>query len=257
MKFNNNEVAIVTGGNKNIGAGISKILAKEGCRVVIATMEEESAYEVVNEIKRNGGEATYLYCDVSDEDAVKDLMLNTLKKYGKIDILINNAGIGGFSKVTETSNEEWDRCMDVDLKGVFFCCKYAIPYMQKNGKGSIINISSVHSIKSVNACAAYDAAKGAVSALTRQMAVDYGPVIRVNDVSPGWVHSDIVRGIFSNYDNPTAAQKSVEDRLLTKRIGNPEDIGYACAYVASDEASYMTGAQLIIDGGLTCILEKW
>lgn len=257
MKFKNKEVAIVTGGNKGIGQGISRILAQEGARIVVSGRDKVAGNKVVEKIRKSGGEAIWLQCDVSEERQVKELMKETNKQFGGLDILVNNAGIGGYHAVTETTLEEWNRCMDVDLKGVFLCSKYAIPYMQKKGKGVIVNISSVHAKLSVNGCAAYDAAKGAVSALTRQMAIDYGPVVRVNDVSPGWVLSELVQGIFDSYPDPTAQRKVVEERQIMKRIGTPVDIGYAVAFLASDEASFITGAQLFVDGGLTCELERW
>ena len=258
MAFKSGEVAIVTGGARGIGIGISEVLAEQGCKVVIAGRNQTDGNNVANRLKAEGYEAHYIKCDVSIEAEVKNLMEKTVEKYDRIDILINNAGVGGFNKVTETSEEEWDRCMNIDLKGVFLCSKHAIPYMQKTKKGSIVNISSVHSVKAVNACAAYDAAKGGVSSLTRQMAIDYGPEIRVNDVSPGWVHSDIVQGIFDSYDDPAAAQKSVEERLCTKFIGEPRDVGELCAFLGDyDKSRYITGSQYIIDGGLTCELERW
>ncbi len=257
MRFKNKEVAIVTGGSKSIGAGISRVLAKEGCIVVIADIAVKEGLEVVKDIETKGGEALFIKTNVSKEDEMEKLMSTVYEKYGRLNILINNAGIGGFKKVTETTMEDWETCMNVDLKGVYLGCRFGIPYMEKTGAGSIVNISSVHALKSVNACAAYDAAKGAVSALTRQVAIDYGPTIRVNDISPGWVHSDIVQGIFDGYDDPAAAQKEVEEKLLTKRIGTGEDIGYGCAFLCSDDATYITGTQLVIDGGLSIVLEKW
>lgn len=257
MRFKNKEVAIVTGGSKSIGAGISRVLAKEGCIVVIADIAEKEGKEVVKDIINHGGEAIFIRTDVSKEKEMKSLMSSVYDKYGRLNILINNAGIGGFKRVTDTSMEDWETCMNVDLKGVYLGCRFGIPYMEKTGKGSIVNISSVHALKSVNANAAYDAAKGAVSALTRQVAIDYGPTVRVNDISPGWVHSNIVKGIFDSYDDPAAAQKEVEEKLLTKFIGTGEDIGNACAFLCSDEARYITGTQLVIDGGLSIVLERW
>jgi len=257
MKFKNKEVVIVTGGNKGIGQGISTILAQEGARVVVSGRDKVAGNRVVEKIRKRGGEAIWVQCDVSEERQVEELIEEANKRFGGLDILVNNAGIGGYHSVTETTLEEWNRCMDVDLKGVFLCSKYAIPYMQKKGKGVIINISSVHAKLSVNGCASYDAAKGAVSALTRQMAIDYGPVVRVNDVSPGWVLSELVQGIFDSYPDPAAQRKAVEDRQIMKRIGTPEDIGHAVAFLASDEASFITGVQLFVDGGLTCQLEQW
>jgi NAD(P)-dependent dehydrogenase (short-subunit alcohol dehydrogenase family) len=129
--------------------------------------------------------------------------------------------------------------------------------MLEQGKGAIVNISSVHAHASVNGCAPYDAAKGGVTALTRAMAIDHGPTIRVNDISPGWVMTPLIQSIFDSYPDPKEIQRQVEGRQVMKRIGTPEDIGQAAAFLASDEASFITGAQLFVDGGLTATLESW
>jgi len=257
MRFKNHEVAVVTGGNKGIGMGISEVLAKEGARVVVSGRDETAGLRIVEKITNSGSEAVWIYCDVSDENNVIDLFDQTVSQWGRVDILVNNAGIGGYSKITETSLQDWEKCMNVDLKGVFLGCKYAIPHMEKQGKGAIVNISSVHAIQSVNGCAAYDSAKGGVSALTRQVAIDYGPAIRVNTVSPGWVMSELVQSIFDSYPDPRAQQSLVENRQVMKRIGTPEDVGNAVAFIASDDASFITGTELFVDGGLTCELERW
>ncbi len=257
MFFPNGEVAVVTGGGKGIGSGISKVLAAHGAQVVIADVDTAAGEQVAAEIRTSGGTSCCLPCDVSREPAVEALFGEVVQRFGHLDVLVNNAGIGGYSPITETSLAEWEACMRVDLTGVFLGCKHAIPHMRRGGKGSIVNISSVHSIKSVNRCAAYDAAKGGVSALTRQVAIDYGPEVRVNTVSPGWTMSENVRNIFAFYPDPEAQRQRVEQRQIMKRIGTPEDIGNAVAFLASDCASFITGVELFVDGGLTCELERW
>jgi NAD(P)-dependent dehydrogenase (short-subunit alcohol dehydrogenase family) len=143
------------------------------------------------------------------------------------------------------------------LKGVFLCSKYAIPHMQKLGKGAIVNISSVHSFATVNGVGPYAASKGGITSLTRNMAIDYGPNIRVNSIAPGWVLTPLIQSIFDSYDDPAEQQRLVEKRQVMKRIGIPEDVGYAAAFLCSDEASFITGTQLFVDGGLTAQLESW
>jgi NAD(P)-dependent dehydrogenase (short-subunit alcohol dehydrogenase family) len=145
----------------------------------------------------------------------------------------------------------------VNLKGVFLCSKYALPHIQQAGKGAIVNISSVHSHATVNGVAPYAASKGGITALTRNMAIDYGPAIRVNSIAPGWVLTPLIQGIFDSYPDPAAQQQAVEQRQVMKRIGRPEDVGQAAAFLASDEAGFITGAQLFVDGGLTAQLESW
>ena len=159
-------VAIVTGGAKGIGWGIVKVLIQEGAKVVVVDWDKETGEKTAEEMRKAGGDAMFVFCDVSNEEQVKAMVQKTLDKYGKIDILVNDAGIGVYKTVLDTSSEDWDRCLAVNLKGQFLCCKYCIPHMQKIGKGAIINISSVHSFQTVNGVAPYCASKGGITALT-------------------------------------------------------------------------------------------
>ncbi|MBC6935840.1 MAG: SDR family NAD(P)-dependent oxidoreductase [Chloroflexi bacterium] len=250
-------VAIVTGAAKGIGWGIATVLAKEGAKVVVVDWDEQDGPKTAAEIRDGGGDASFVKCDVSDEDQVKAMVQAALDQYGRIDILVNNAGIGVYKTITDATSEDWDRCLGVNLKGVFLCSKYAIPHMQKIGKGAIVNISSVHAYANVNGTSPYAASKGGVTALTRAMAMDYSPTIRVNAIAPGWVLTPLIQSIFDSYPDPAAQQRLVEQRQVMKRIGRPEDVGYAAAFLASDEASFITGVQLFVDGGLTAQLESW
>ncbi len=252
-----NKVAIVTGGSKGIGAGIAQVFARRGAKVVVVARNKKTSQQTVEEILDRGGDAIFVPCDISSEADVQAMVQATLDAYGKIDILVNNAGVGVYKAVTEATSEDWDRCLNIDLKGVFLCCKYVIPHMQAIGKGAIVNISSVHSHATANGTGPYAAAKGGTTALTRSMAIDYAPEIRVNTISPGWVMTPLIEQLFSTYDDPQAQQKLIEDRQVMKRIGTPEDIGNAAAFLASEEASFITGTELFVDGGLTALLESW
>jgi hypothetical protein len=224
---------------------------------VVVDWDEQDGPKTAAEIRDGGGDAIFVKCDVSDEDQVKAMIQAALDQYGRIDILVNNAGIGVYKTITDATSEDWDRCLGVNLKGVFLCSKYAIPHMQKIGKGAIVNISSVHAYANVNGTSPYAASKGGVTALTRAMAMDYSPTIRVNAIAPGWVLTPLIQSIFDSYPDPAAQQRLVEQRQVMKRIGRPEDVGYAAAFLASDEASFITGVQLFVDGGLTAQLESW
>jgi NAD(P)-dependent dehydrogenase (short-subunit alcohol dehydrogenase family) len=250
-------VGIVTGGAKGIGWGIVKVLVQEGVKVVIVDWDEKGGKATEEEMRKAGGDVMFVKCDVSNEDEVQAMVKATLDRYGKIDILVNNAGIGVYKTLLDTSSEDWDRCLSVNLKGQFLCSKYTIPHMQKLGKGAIVNISSVHSFQTVNGVAPYCASKGGITSLTRNMAIDYGPTIRVNSIAPGWVLTPLIQSIFDGYDDPADQRRQVEKRQVMKRIGQPEDIGYAVAFLVSDEASFITGTQLFVDGGLTAQLETW
>lgn len=250
-------VAIVTGSAKGIGWGIVKVLVKEGAKVVVVDWDEKNGVQTAEDMRKAGGDALFVKCDVSNEEQVKAMVQKTLDQYGRIDILVNNAGIGVYKNVLDTSSEDWDRCLSINLKGQFLCSKYVIPHMQALGKGAIVNISSVHSFQTVNGVAPYAASKGGITALTRNMAIDYGPAIRVNSIAPGWVLTPLIQSIFDSYEDPAEQQRQVEHRQVMKRIGVPEDIGYAVAFLVSDEASFITGTQLFVDGGLTAQLESW
>jgi NAD(P)-dependent dehydrogenase (short-subunit alcohol dehydrogenase family) len=252
-----NKIVIVTGAAKGIGWGIAKVFVQEGAKVAVVDWDEENGKKAAQEFRDSGGQAIYIKCDVSNEDEVKAMIQKVLDEYGRIDILVNNAGIGVYKTLLDATSADWDRCLGVNLKGVFLCSKYAIPHMQALGKGAIVNISSVHSWATVNGVAPYAASKGGISALTRNMAIDYGPTIRVNAIAPGWVLTPLIQSIFDSYPDPADQRKQVERRQVMKRIGIPEDIGYAASFLVSDEASFITGAHLFVDGGLTAQLESW
>lgn len=252
------KVAIVTGAAMGIGKGIAQVFTREGAKVVVADINEEEGEKTAVELRNAGGDAIFVPVDVADEARVKAMVEATVNHYGTINILVNNAGIGVYKSVLETSSEEWDRCLGVNLKGVFLCSKYVIPHMQRAGGGAIINIASVHAVATVAGTAPYAASKGGVVALTRNMAIDYAKDnIRVNAICPGWVYTPLIEGIFRSSGNPEGMRKRITERQLLGRLGTPEDIGYAALYLASDEASFVTGTCLFVDGGLTAVLEEW
>lgn len=249
--------AIVTGAAKGIGWGIAKVYLAEGARVAVVDWDKETGEASAAAFKSDGGEAVFIECDVSNEEEVKAMVAQAVETFGGLDVLVNNAGVGVYKPVLDTSSEDWDHCLGVNLKGAFLCSKYSIPHMQVTGKAAIVNISSVHSHATVNGVAPYAASKGGMTALTRNMAIDYGPTIRVNAIAPGWVLTPLIQGIFDSYDDSAEQQRLVEERQVMKRIGQPEDIGNAAAFLASDEAAFITGTQLFVDGGLTAQLESW
>jgi NAD(P)-dependent dehydrogenase (short-subunit alcohol dehydrogenase family) len=249
--------AIVTGGAKGIGWGIAKIFVEEGAKVVVVDWDEENGKKTADELCKSGGDAIFVKCDVSNEDQVNAMIQKTLQTYGQIDVLVNNAGVGVYKAFMDATNLDWDRALNVNLKGQIFCSRGVVPHMQAKGKGAIVNISSVHSFQTVNGVAPYATSKGGVYALTHAMAIDLAPTIRVNAIAPGWIYTPLIQSIFDSYADPAAQRAEVERRALMKRIGRPEEIGYAAAFLASDEASFITGTQLFVDGGLTAQLESW
>jgi NAD(P)-dependent dehydrogenase (short-subunit alcohol dehydrogenase family) len=248
------KVVIITGSGSGIGRGIARIFADEGAKIVVVDWDNDGGEKSAADIRRAGGNAVFTRCDVSEEDQVRAMVRTTLNRYGRVDTLVNNAGIGMFRSVLDTSSEDWDRCLNVNLKGVFLCSKYVIPHMQTIGKGAIVNTSSIQTHGGVDNVASYAASKAGVMALTRSMAIDYGPTIRVNAIAPGYVLTPLTESVFDSKEKQDRELGMVAEQLAMKRIGRPEDIGLAAAFLASDEASYITGIQLFVDGGLTAKL---
>ena len=244
------KVAIVTGSERGIGRGIAIAFAKEGCKVVVnGHKKTEEGEDVVNEIKNLGSDAVLVVADVSKESDVKNLIEKTIKKFGKLDILVNNAGILVSGTVTTLTEKDWNRQMDVNLKGVFLCTKYTVQQMVKQGKGGrIINISSIAGLVGFPGISAYCASKGGVTELTREVALDvakYG--ITVNAINPGIIMTDMTKDML----NDPTTKKSFMESTPVGRVGQPEDIGNAAVFLALDESSFITGHNLIVDGGWT------
>ena len=253
-----NKVAIVTGGAMGIGKGIAAVFLREGAKVVIADVNRSEGAKAAAELKRDGAGPIFIECDVAKEEAIKRMVEETVDRFKALHVLVNNAGIGVYKTVLDTSTEEWDRCLAVNLRGVFLCSKYAIPHIKAAGGGAIVNIASVHSYQNVGGTAPYAASKGGVVTLTRVMAIDHGKdKIRVNAICPGWIYTPLIQGIFAGDPNPEKAKQAVERRQVLGRLGNPEEVGEAAAFLASDEASYITGASLMVDNGMTALLESW
>lgn len=248
MKLNN-KVAIVTGAAAGMGEAIAKEFAKEGAKVVVNySRSSQEAEAIVDKITKDGGEAIAVKADVSKSEDVKQMIEKTIDKFGKIDILVNNAGIlDDYTPVVDTSEELWDRIIGVNLKGPFLCSKYAIPYMLKEKKGVIINLSSIAGFVSGGGGAAYTSSKHGVIGLTKQIAYDYGKLgIRANAICPGAIKTRMTEEILKNDDAPVMeAIKSVP----AGRYGYPEEIAKLALFLASDDSDFIHGAPILIDGG--------
>ena len=245
------KVAIITGGSFGIGKATAVAFAREGAKLVLASRRKEPGEKVAEEIRAQGGEATYILTDVSKAEDVKRMIELTIDKYGKLDILFNNAGVrASIVNVVDLTEEEFDRTIDIDLKGVFLCCKYAIPHMIENGGGSIINCSSTSAFVGQRLQGAYNAAKGGVELLTKCMAIDFAKHnIRVNTVCPSWVRTEMNREQLASFNEKDWEEVTRLHPL--GRIGEPEDVAPAVVYLASDESSWVTGSSLMVDGGYT------
>jgi cyclopentanol dehydrogenase len=243
-----NKVALISGGARGMGAVEAKLFAEEGAKVIIGDMLEDEGRKVEAEINEAGGECVFVSLDVSSEEAWQNAVNEAVSRYGKLDILVNNAGIYRAHNVEETTAEEWDQVMDINAKGVFLGTKHAIPAMREAGGGSIVNISSVAGLVGSRATSAYNASKGAVRLLTKSTAIQYASDgIRANSVHPGTIETPMTEGFLAD---PTMRQDRM-DRTPIGRLGKPEDVAYGALFLASDEASFMTGSELVIDGGRT------
>lgn len=248
------KVAIVTGGALGIGRSACILLAREGAKVAVTDILDDQGKEVVDAIETAGGTAGYWHLNVANEAEVEKVCRGAKERFGRIDVLVNNAGIAGVNKPTdEVSEKEWDHLMAVNVKGVFFCTKHAVPHMKTNGGGSIINLSSIYGIVGAADFPPYHASKGAVRLMTKNDALLYAPYkIRVNSIHPGFVWTPLVEKLGN--DAPLGAKefrKTLESRHPLGCVGDPDDVGWGIVYLASDEAKFITGSELVIDGGYT------
>lgn len=248
------KVAIVTGARRGIGKATAELLAREGARVIITDRKEEGAQEVVDGIKTVGGDAVFVLQDVGKEEDWQRVMGEATKRYGRLDILVNNAGVGAGKNIEQLTLEDWRWVMSVNLDGVFLGTKYAIEAMKPGGGGSIVNIASIEGIVGDRRLAAYDASKGGVRLLTKSAALHCaraGYKIRVNSVCPGFLDTKMVTGFLGAQKDPETARRELEQLHPVGHLGEPLDAAYAVLYLASDEAKFATGTELVVDGGYT------
>jgi 3-oxoacyl-[acyl-carrier protein] reductase len=249
-------VAIVTGGARGIGRAIALKFADEGCSVAIADVLVEQGKKTAEEVSKKGREGLFLKCDVSDSRQVNDMVDQVLKKFGKVDILVNDAGIGGKNDpITDVSEEDWDRLLSVNLKGVFLCCKAVIPYMQKRRYGKIVNISSIGAIAPPGPNVHYAAAKAGVLGLTLDAALELAPFnICVNAILPGPTHTEMWEELISHATQGKELSKVVEEigkaTVPMERVGKPEDVAGVALFFASELSGFVTGDRVIVGGGL-------
>ncbi len=249
MKFKDT-VVVITGGGQGIGRVVSRAFANEGAFVVIADFDEEAGIENQNYINNNSGKAIFIKTDVAVEKDVINLLAKTTEIYGRVDILINNAGIGSDGDIFTRSMEEWDRVIAVNLRGTYMCSKYAAEIMRKQNKGIIINIASTRAFMSEPNTEPYSASKGGIISLTHSLAISLGEYgIRVNSISPGWIE------VSENKKSSIAKVPHLSNRDHKQhpagRVGKGEDIASACFFLASNDTGFITGTNIVIDGGMT------
>ena len=242
--------ALITGGASGIGRATAKMFARQGADICIADIDATAGKLVADEIIADGGRAIFVLCDVTNAVDCQTAVQQMIADFGGIDILFNNAGIIRRASVVDTSEEEWDQVMDVNVKSIFLFGKFAIPYMVEAGGGAVVNVSSGWGLVGGRRAASYCASKGAVVLLTKAMALDHGgDNIRVNCICPGDTDTPMLRHEARQLgESEESFLVEAADRPL-KRIGKPEDIAHAALYLVSDSAAFVTGTTLIVDGG--------
>ena len=247
-----NKVALITGAGRGIGQAIAQKMAREGSKVALADIDFVSVQNVTEELLKQDYQVVGIQMDITRETEVQAAVSQIMERFGSVDILVNNAGKNFHYDATTMSEADWDDAMNVDVKGAWLCCKHVLPSMIRAKAGSIINIASVHARITAPKHFPYAAAKSAIVGMTRNLALDYAPYnIRVNAICPGWVRTAMVQDWFDQQSDPKAAEERVVSFQPLQRIGTPEEIANFVVFVASDEASFITGAELVIDGGMS------
>ncbi len=241
--------ALVTGGNGGIGLGIAEGLAKAGASVAVAARDRSKTDRAVEDLAKLGSEVIGLEIDVADEDSVAAAVTAAAKRFGRLDVLVNNAGIAVRNQPQEYTADDWDQVQDINLKGTFLCARAAYPLMVEAGGGSIVNIGSMTSIFGSDWVSSYSASKGGVVQLTRSLAIAWAGVgIRVNTILPGWIRTELTSGYWTNPDNEDRLSL-INRRIPAGRWGEPADLAGLAVFLSSDAAAYVTGTALPVDGG--------
>lgn len=245
------KVALVTGAGKGIGKACAEVLSRQGARIAVVDIDTIAGLQTAKGIEASGGRAVYLPADVSKAADVQKMIGQIIELFGRLDILINNAGYHISKSVEDTSEEEWDYILNTNLRSVFLCSKYAIPHLRKT-RGAIVNMSSMVGVVGQRNAGAYSATKGGIIAMTKGMALDFAKDgIRVNCICPGWVETPLVEDWFSQQADPQATKRYIFGRHPLGRIATPEEVGNAVVFLCSEQSSFVTGVALPLDGGVT------
>jgi NAD(P)-dependent dehydrogenase (short-subunit alcohol dehydrogenase family) len=253
----NGKAAIVTGAGQGIGAAIARCFAAEGARVVIAEMNSKTGTEIAAELSASGAAAVFVQTDVTDLESVAAMRETAVAAFGPPDVLVNNAGINVFRDPLKITDDDWRRCMSVDLDGVWNCARAFLSDMVEAGRGSIVNIASTHSFTIIPGCFPYPVAKHAVVGLTRALAIEYAARgIRVNAIAPGYIETPIATEYWNTFPDPVAERRRAYALHPPRRIGRPEEVGWTAVFLASDEAPFINAATIVIDGGRSVLYHE-
>lgn len=248
------QVAIVTGAGQGIGAATAQRFAEEGARVAVAELNPDTGKATADGLCHAGYSAISVPTDVADEQAVQAMVEKVAKELGPPDILVNNAGIAIFNDPLALTDEEWRKCFAVDLDGVWYCSRAVLPYMLEKQHGSIVNIASVHSFQIIPRCFPYPVAKHGVVGLTRALAIEYAERgVRCNAVCPGYIATQVSIDYWDTFPDPVAERRRAENIHPMRRVGTPDEVAWSVVFLASDEAGFITGASLMVDGGRSVV----
>lgn len=245
-----NKVAIITGAGRGIGAATALAFAREGATVVVAELDAATGAAMAAQLAAEGGTSFFVQTDVAQPEAAAAAVRQTMAAFGRLDVLVNNAGINVFHEPLETTDAEWRRCFSVDLEGVWHMCRAALPAMLDAGRGSIINIASSHSSTIIPYTFPYPVAKHGLLGLTRALGIQYAARgVRVNAIAPGYIETDIARDYWATFPDPEAERQKAYDLHPPRRIGRPEEVAMTAVFLGSDEAPFINAASIAIDGG--------
>lgn len=249
-----NKVCIVTGAGNGIGAAVAECFGNEGACVVLADVDAAAGAAKAEELQQRGVQATAIATDITELSGVQEMVSKVLAHFGRIDVLVNNAGINVFRDPMKMSPEDWKLCMSVDLEGAWNCCHAVLPTMLHQRSGSVINMASTHSFSIIKGCFPYPVAKHGLIGLTRSLGIEYASQgIRFNAIAPGYIETRLCLDYWNSFDDPVAARKATCDLLPPKRVGRPEEVGMTAVFLASDEAPFINASTIVIDGGRSVV----
>ncbi len=245
------KIAIITGSTSGMGAATARLFAAEGAHVVVNGRNAERGEKVVEEIRMAGGYATFVRSDISTMEGNSALMGQTIKIFGPPDIVVTNAGYLGLGRITEVDPGVWHKTIDTNLNSIFYLLRLALPEMQKKGRGNVIVNGSIAAFRSFPAHPAYNASKGALIPLVKQIALDYGPAVRANLICPGPIDTPLIHASAVAFPRPDTAVQEAAEATMFGRLGKPEEVAKAALFLASEDSSFITGSVITVDGGIT------
>jgi NAD(P)-dependent dehydrogenase (short-subunit alcohol dehydrogenase family) len=249
-----NKVCIVTGAGHGIGAAVAECFGDEGASVVLAELDETAGAAQALALQQSGVDALFIPTDITQVKSVRDMVAQVTERFGRLDVLVNNAGINVFRDPLEMTADDWKQCLSVDLEGAWNCCQAVLPTMVAAGAGSVINMASTHSFSIIKGCFPYPVAKHGLIGLTRALAIEYAAHgIRFNAIAPGYIETRLCVDYWNSFADPAAARQATCDLLPPKRVGRPKEVGMTAVFLASDEAPFINASTIVIDGGRSVV----